>query len=359
MYKNRWLTILLAIMMVLTLVGCGGGNGNDQVSGNGGEDNPEPADEIIHWDVSIYGASRAWTKPVEEWADTMHERTDGRWVIELHYGEVLAPAAENLEGASSRLFEVGAVCPFYSPGTLPLNQVMDLPFLPPMSNEDIVTFQKAIWDHPDVIAEFENHNVVPLIPTGLPQLEAMSKSPIRTAEDWDGIRMAGMSAELGYVLEEFGGVPNPMPAPDVYMSLDRGVLDTVIMHNTYAFGSYSFHEVTDYYVTDLALGTVAAFYVANKDAWEELPQEFRDIHMEFYDDMEAIGAKYYAEADEEFEPLFKENMEHIAFPAEEREKLEAEAEKIWQEWAERWEDRGDSHGLLEQMIELSDQLDSQ
>ena len=57
-----------------------------------------PASEVIKWDVSLWGGPREWTYPIERWAKDMEKLTNGGWQIRIHYGAVLSPPAENIDG---------------------------------------------------------------------------------------------------------------------------------------------------------------------------------------------------------------------------------------------------------------------
>ena len=177
---------------------------------------------MIEWDLSLFGGPREWTTPVEDWAKDMFEETEGRWKITIHYGEALSDAADNLQGVTNGLFEAAAVVPFYTPGVLPLNQVMDLPLISPIKHEELSLFQKVAWEHPAILEELAQHNAVPLLHSVPSQYDYSGNKKLETVEDLKGMRLAGMSAEQGKVLEKFGAVPNPMPAPELFSALDRG-----------------------------------------------------------------------------------------------------------------------------------------
>ena len=56
------------------------------------------ADKPIQWNLSVWGGKRAWTEPLELWAADMAKATNGKWKIKIHYGGVLSPSKEQLDG---------------------------------------------------------------------------------------------------------------------------------------------------------------------------------------------------------------------------------------------------------------------
>lgn len=354
---KKYLISTFMFLLIIVLAACGASNNSSTEDDSSemvtpsGESDIEEADDVIEWDFSLWGGSRENTTPVEDWAEDMYEMTDGRWKITLHYGEALSDSDDNLKGITNGLFEAAHVDPFYTPGVLPMTEVLDLPFISPIDSEELSLFLSAAWEHPAIQEEMEENNAVPLLPSLPPQYQYSGTKELKTVEDFDGLRVAGMSAYQGQLLEEFGAVPNPMPAPEIYTALERGTLDGVIFPYTNGHIAWGFDEVTEYTTDNLDIGSPGSFFIANKDAFEDLPEDIQDIHNEYIEDWHEKSAAPFYEADEENLPLLKENLEYTEFPEEEREKLEEAAEDIWDEWVEKYEDRGPSQEVLDYMLD--------
>lgn len=346
---SRFLTMMFVILLSVVLIGCSNSNEGIETVGSSEGDN----DEVIKWNFSTWGGSRAWTYPVEDWAEAMEEKTDGQWVIDIHYGEALSPAEEHIDGMSNGMFEAGSIAPFYSPGKLPLQQVYDLPFLPPVDHRELIEVLMELWEHPEIVKEMDSYNIVPLLP-GMPtQYEYMGKEKIEKAEDFNGVKISGMSAEQGRVFEKFGAVPTPMPAPEVFNSLDRGTIDGSVFSYSYMFGSYNLHEASNYSTVNIAAGSPIATFYANKDAWDSLPDEFKEIHNEYLEEVFIDNQiSYYEEADKKWIKEFEDNgIETISLPDKEREKLLEASQEVWDDWVEEWKDRGPTQEILDYVLE--------
>ena len=57
----------------------------------------------------------------------------------------------------------------------------------------------------------------------------------------------------------------------------RGTVDAIGFPFTYAFSAYKLDEAADWYTTNMSLGTVNCPVVANKNSWESLPQQYKDL----------------------------------------------------------------------------------
>lgn len=297
------------------------------------------ADKTITWNVSLWGGKRAWTKPLHLWAADMDKATNGRWKIKLHYGSVLSPSKEQLDGLKAGMFEAASFCSAYHPGKVPLHTVSELPFIAPSDNKHIFQLTAELWKHPALIKELLKWNAVPLLPGGLCQYHLMGNKPVRTAADLKGKRIR-MGGEIGKVLATLGAVPTLIPAPEIYESLSRGTLDLVGLPWTYAYGSYKIHEVSKYAIFPISLGTMNCPYVASKDAWDALPEEFRKIHMKWYEKATGVWAAEYQSADDKWLPTFKQKLEFIDFPKSERDKIVAKAQGFYDKWIEAREKEG-------------------
>ena len=77
----------------------------------------------------------------------------------------------------------------------------------------------------------------------------------------------------------FGAVPTLMPVPELYESVDKGTVDLAGLPWSFAFGAFKIHEVSKYAIVGLNLGTMACSYIANKKAFNALPEEFKKIQM--------------------------------------------------------------------------------
>ena len=297
------------------------------------------ASDTINWNVSLFGAPRGWTFPLERWAKDMEKETNGKWKIKLHYGGVLSPPKQQLDGLKGGVFEACQFCSAYTPGKLPLHAVMELPFISPKDPEHITAMVEAMWEHPALLKELKRWRAVPLLPGSLCTYNLMGKKKIEKVEDLNGVRIR-IGGNIAKVLKEYGAVPTLMPAPEVYEAIDRGTLDMVGLPWSFAFGAFKIDEVSEYAIVDLDLGTMACAFLANQDAWNALPDEFKKIHMKWYAKSAKEWGQEYDTLNQKWIKKFKKRLTFINFPPNERAKLVKKSEEVWRKWAEDAEMKG-------------------
>ena len=80
------------------------------------------------WNVSLWGARRAFTEHVEKLAELVEEKTGGEFTLNISYGG-LSGERENLDGISIGAFEMAQFCAGYHADKNPTLMVAELPFL--------------------------------------------------------------------------------------------------------------------------------------------------------------------------------------------------------------------------------------
>jgi len=114
-----------------------------------------------------------------------------------------------------------------------------------------------------------------------------SKKPLRTTEDFKGMKFRSHSTALSDWVIGMGGEPQFMAFAEVYTGLERGIIDA---GSTSPWGAYGqrWYEVVDYIVGPIASTFVTLNQIINKKVWDGLPPDIQQILLE-------EGAKYELE----------------------------------------------------------------
>lgn len=293
-------------------------------------------EKVVKWNLNVWGGPRAYTAPIEKWAKDMAKYTNGKWQIKIQYGGVLSPPKETLDGIKAGMYEATMFAAAYHPAKVPLHRIMELPFISPGENSEILLMQYAMHEHPAFKKELLRWGAVPLIPAAIPTYHLMGNKAIRSVEDFKGVRVR-IGGDIAKVLRKFGAVPTMVPAPQTYEALSRGTVDLVGLAYTFAYGSFKIHEVSKYMNIPMTLGVVCGPVVASKTAYDALPKEFKKIHRVWYDQSPYVYAAEYAKVDRKWESIFKKKLQYIQFPASERAKLVARAQPVYDAWVAEME----------------------
>ncbi len=296
--------------MLLLLGACAVGEVTDEASdadtddaeANGDED-AAPQDESgeafeLRF-ANFLGPDAAQVQAMQWWADEVEERTNGRVTVEFFHGGALLDATDTLPGIGDGRAEMGHVAHFYHPGELPLSTVSELPFLVQNPQMQARTFNALYAASEDFRAEWEamGVHVLHFNPSGVIILG--SSEPIAGPADLEGrqVRAVGFAAEA---FDAIGANPIALPAPEIYESLQRGLIDSYSSFPFEVITAFQLQEVAPY-VADPGLGnyliTAAPITLS---VWESMPPEIQETLTAVSDDLmaDAVWDIYAAVEDE-------------------------------------------------------------
>jgi len=333
MSKTSILKIFAAVaivavgMLALSLIR--GGSTTESVSG-----------EKVVWKYSVWGAPRAFTAGIEHAKARWEAAGKGRFELQINYGSALSPEKENLDSIKLGLIEGAYICVGYGPNKTPLAQVLELPFLLTDDMRVNARVIDAVMQHPLVEEELARRwNAKYLAVAVLGVYEFIGNRRVANVEELDGVRMR-ISGASATVLEKFGAVPTMVTSPEAYTALERGTIDLVGFPWTDSMGAFRLHEVSTYANLGISMSGFACFNAVSLDAWNRLPGDLKAMLPEMRELAMQAAFRAYDEGDSKWLPIFREQLEFVDFPPEERAKMVKVSEPLWDEWAVTKDDQG-------------------
>jgi TRAP-type C4-dicarboxylate transport system substrate-binding protein len=166
------------------------------------------------------------------------------------------------------------------------------------------------------------------------------KKPVEKMEDLKGmkIRAHGTTAKM---VQALGGTPVAMPMPELYQSLQKGVVDGAVYPIEVNKG-WKMAEVVDYGTLDYPIAYTASFYVVmNKDKWAALSDDAKKIITEINEEWIAKHGKAWDESDAEGKAfLVEKGGKLVELSKEEGEKWKAAVAPVIEEYAADMEKKG-------------------
>tara|TARA_R110001599_G_scaffold37386_2_gene116080 strand:- start:755 stop:1831 length:1077 start_codon:yes stop_codon:yes gene_type:complete len=193
-------------------------------------------------------------------------------------GQLGKPTAQ-LDLVQDRVADIAVVGISYVPEKLPISTMMELPGLYEDTFGGYETIRRLLQEELND-REFKPAGVKPLWPVVTPQYQLLltREDPITDISDLKGVkaRVAGGTAEL--VASALGLTPVRMPAPDLYVALERGTLDAAI-YSLSVLQSYKLEEVTNSYTSNASLGGISFIAFINDEVWDSLNAEQQEVIM--------------------------------------------------------------------------------
>lgn len=282
------------------------------------------------------------SETIKWWAEEVANRSDGRieWT-DFYWLGALTKAGETVEALQVGLADAGmAVFPYY-PGKLPLgNWTYAVPF-GPGDPEMILEATRRLYDTvPALRAEIERYNIKFLLPEVIDTYNLTSKSPIVNFEDFDGIKIASIGSYHPKILEAAGATAIAMPVAERYQALQTGVIEAEFLPWDVS-ASFKYQDINKH-ATFVNMGSAMPVGVGlNKDIWNQLPQDLRDLMNQVADEAADRNASLISERREEAIATFKEAGVTIHEMSDaERTKWANALDDIPGQWIKEMEDQG-------------------
>lgn len=274
--------------------------------------------------------------------DRVEERTDGRLSIEyLFYGETPYKTGEGLTLLRDGLVDLTEWLPAYNAGSYPLLTGPELPFAAAdyVPTTELHEQARNAWDNP-AIQSFETelldqHNAVRVTRLFYEPMNLWFKGDLNGYADLAGKKIRTISPEQAEFVSAMGGTPVAIPGPEVYTSLQRGLVDGTVIGSS-AIESFNLLEVINTaYLANVQL--LSTGMLASQTSMDALPEDVKAI---FLEEMEAVQAEARAFiADQEGRDLarFEAGGMKILRPSEaDYDAMRQVArDAVWPAWAER------------------------
>lgn len=200
------------------------------------------------------------------------EATEGKVQFETYFSSTLTNARDTWDSITKGIANAGWVSLPHYPGKVPLTDVMGLPGLPYRTGADRAG---AMWlayeKYPEMQAEYEKGGLKPLIFFSTDPYSLMTKKPVRNLNDLKSMKIRTLGGPATQQMKLLGGVPILQPMPDVYISLQKGVLDG-ISTAAEAIVTWRFFEVAGYITPAPLPGSYLSIAMSDKQ-WKTFPAE--------------------------------------------------------------------------------------
>ena len=339
--KKRFVSILLALVMLFSLTACGGETESPSDSDSGTQSSPtgertEPL--VIRWgatgngdanDVQIQGNQRIM--------DRIEEETNGMIVFEYYPSSQLGDATAMMDQVLMGTLDVVSAQPNIAATVWPEFNVLVFPFAYP----DLQTYFDSMRSDELYNAfrdiTMENNRAVYLgICSASYRGMQNTKHPIRSVEDMQGLTVRVQAGQIySDMFTAMGATTSAISTSELYSALQQGVVDAE--ENPAAFAlSNGFYEVAKY-STELNMVNSNAQNFMSTQMWNQLTdsekeivsaafrEEAEDAMMEFDEKLDDVYA--------EFEEYGIEVIRNSELTEEERQSFVDAQMGIWEQYS--------------------------
>jgi TRAP-type C4-dicarboxylate transport system substrate-binding protein len=195
------------------------------------------------------------------------------------------------------VLDFGVYCICHEAQKLALNNFpMYLPFGPSNPEVSVRATRKVYEDTPELPRQFEKYGQRLLTLVPFEPYNIVARSPIQKAADVKG-RKVGAAGPNAFWVSEAGALPVSVPGPDMYTSLQTGLIDSMIIFLN-VMDSLKLFDVAPNFV-DVSFGsmTVTSLTVNNR-RFARFPKDVQSILIEVGREMETRSARVTRETSE-------------------------------------------------------------
>lgn len=286
-----------------------------------------------------------YTEATKAVPDIISKATNGRVKVEVY--DSLIPGSQLHTAVRDGRVDMAAIVNVYLSSEDPRITLSNLPGLVE-TLEDYKTLHDKYWG--DLMQKVwrDKYNSVSLTDGVWSPQVILSKVPIRTVEDFHGLKIRVHNTEVAFLVNALGARSTPIAAAEMLPALDRGVVDAVITSPAVGYG-LGFADVAKYMQLWPFATRAGWSIVINQDSLSKLPD---DVQEQIRTAMAQLEKDRYEQYDDYVSQILAKwrdkGVELYTVPAEEGEK--ALQEKYTAPVYDAWEKRMDEMGLDGQSI---------
>jgi len=269
--------------------------------------------------------------------DKVNERSNGDLVIEYLGGEEVVPVADQALSVKKGVVDMSMIFSSGYEGLLPgITVVMGVSDLTPWEEREVGATEYLQKLHAEVGLYYLGRGYTQTEPGEF--YWTWSTKEIKTPADFKGMRIGGISPSYNDFFAELGAAVKVLPIPDVYTSLERGVIDGFWIAFTDVI-DMGFADVLPYMV-DHGYGADNNAFIINLDTWNSLPKNLQDlmttcmkeVEIERAEQAKGLWTDYY-------DKMAETGMEFIKFsPEDAKYYINLAADSIWNKEMEKYPD---------------------
>ena len=209
--------------------------------------------------------------------DRVSERTNGQVEIQISsFPELGLAGPDTLRLVESGTLDFGEIYSGYVGGDLPIIDMANLWGLIPNNETNLQIIDAVREDMHRIISERSGGKVIG--ESYYPNNYYFAKKPLRTRDDFQGLKTRSHSTVLGDLIDGMGAEAQFVALSEVYTALERGRIDAAVSCGTCGSG-LRWHEVSDYLVGPvIALGVT--YLTMNQKRWDAIPADLQAIILE-------------------------------------------------------------------------------
>jgi len=215
-------------------------------------------------------------KWVSAWADKLTKESDGRLKFTIYpNGQLVGPPNRQFDAARNGITDMAFVLHGVTPGRYSCTELGNLPFTWPKTGTGSATTSPRLSElAPEFLAKEHQGLHILYMAVAMPVV-FYSKVPIRSIDDFKGLKIRYAGVQNKYLLDALGATPLLVPPPESQDALAKGIVDVAMFPHEAAL-SYDLGTVAKYAV-EPGVATATFAFVMNPAKYDSLPADLKAL----------------------------------------------------------------------------------
>jgi TRAP-type C4-dicarboxylate transport system substrate-binding protein len=262
--------------------------------------------------------------------EEVKEKSNGRMEIKMFPSAELGYKPQNyLRVTKDGLVEISYITAYQSADEPMISGIMGLPFIGATPDEWLIGFKAVKQEFNKQFNDKWNIEILTGIPAYPQAFE--SKIPVMTKDDFKGLKIRCSGRAQASLAKKLSATPVMLSAPEIYMSLQRGVCDSIFTAWGF-FYELKLHEVVKY-INPIAISGAHMAFGINKDAYDALPGNLKKILGDAADATVKYAMEQISKEQTEYQKkLIANGCKIISFSPEVEKEIKALGPALWNEY---------------------------
>jgi len=220
--------------------------------------------------------NHAFHKWATEWAARLEQESKGRLKLTLYpNGQLVGPPNRQFDAVRNGVSDIGFTLHGVTPGRYAMTELANLPFTWPSSGQLPENSAPRMTELGPEFLHQEHQGLKVLFMTAAAPVVLFSRKPVRSVEDFKGLRVRYSGVQNRASLDALGAVPMLVPPPESQDALARGIVDAALF--PYEAGvAYDLGTVADYAI-EPPMASVTFAMVMNPAKYKSLPSDLQKL----------------------------------------------------------------------------------
>jgi TRAP-type transport system periplasmic protein len=213
----------------------------------------------------MWAPTHAHTLLFTQWGKDVEKATQGRVSVTVFPASTLSPPMQVYDNTVKGIVDVGTNLLAYSPGRLPLSEVLQQP----LGYKNGLQASRVANAYYKKFQPKEFNDVKVMFLHGAAPGFIFTKKPVKSTDEVKGMRIKA-NAENADIVKLLGAAPVTMPVTEAYDSLSRGVIDGTLFPLEALYG-FKIGEVVKTVIENYGVSYMTSMYcIMNKDKWNAI-----------------------------------------------------------------------------------------